>query len=47
MNGEPPSSPDEDTGSDEGSAPSVTAIPKTKPRSKPGGSGGMEPEPTA
>lgn len=47
MNGEPPSSQDEDTGSDEGSAPSVTAIPKTKPRSKPGGSGGMEPEPTA
>ena len=47
MNGEPPSSKDEDTGSDAGSAPSVTAIPKTKPRSKPGGSGGMEPEPTA
>jgi cell division protease FtsH len=47
MNGEPPHSEDEDTGSDEGSAPSVTAIPKTKPRSKPGGSGGMEPEPTA
>ncbi|WP_375175246.1 ATP-dependent zinc metalloprotease FtsH [Pseudooceanicola sp.] len=47
MNGEPPQSEDEDTGSDEGSAPSVTAIPKTKPRSKPGGSGGMEPEPTA
>ncbi len=36
MNGEPPQSSDEDEGSDEGSAPSVTAIPKTKPRSKPG-----------
>ncbi|KGM49490.1 ATP-dependent zinc metalloprotease FtsH [Pseudooceanicola atlanticus] len=47
MNGEPPHSKDEDEGSDEGSAPSVTAIPKTKPRSKPGGTGGMEPEPTA
>ncbi|WP_136634692.1 ATP-dependent zinc metalloprotease FtsH [Pseudooceanicola onchidii] len=47
MNGEPPSSGDEDAGSDQGSAPSVTAIPKTKPRSKPGSSGGMEPEPTA
>ncbi|WP_276716530.1 ATP-dependent zinc metalloprotease FtsH [Pseudooceanicola nitratireducens] len=45
MNGEPPQSSDEDEGSDEGSAPSVTAIPKTKPRSKPGS--GMEPEPTA
>ena len=47
MNGEPPSSEDEDQGPDEGNAPSVTAIPKTKPRSKPGGSGSMEPEPTA
>lgn len=45
MNGEPPQSSDEDEGSDEGSAPSVTAIPKTKPRSKPGS--GLEPEPTA
>ncbi|GGE33966.1 ATP-dependent zinc metalloprotease FtsH [Primorskyibacter flagellatus] len=45
MNGEPPQSQDEDSGSDTGSAPSVTSIPKTKPRAKP--SGGMEPEPTA
>ncbi len=45
MNGEPPQSSDEHEGSDEGSAPSVTAIPKTKPRSKPGS--GLEPEPTA
>ena len=27
-------------------APSVTAIPKTKPRSKPSGDGDMEPEPS-
>ena len=45
MKGEPPQSQDEDSGSDTGSAPSVTSIPKTKPRAKP--SGGMEPEPTA
>ncbi|WP_373050864.1 ATP-dependent zinc metalloprotease FtsH [Thalassovita aquimarina] len=46
MNGEPPhAGPDDDT-TDEGSAPSVTAIPKTKPKSKPKGDGGMEPEPT-
>ncbi|MGI3170534.1 ATP-dependent zinc metalloprotease FtsH [Pseudooceanicola sp. C21-150M6] len=45
MNGEPPHS-SEDEDNDAGSAPSVAAIPKTKPRSKPG-SGGMEPEPTA
>ncbi len=48
MDGEPPHSDDnngDDTG--EGNAPSVTAIPKTKPRSKPSGDGGLEPEPTA
>ncbi|MCP4208395.1 MAG: ATP-dependent zinc metalloprotease FtsH [Shimia sp.] len=48
MNGEPPHSDDnkgDDT--DEGNAPSVTAIPKTKPRNKPDGDGGLEPEPTA
>ena len=46
IKGEPPqASQDEDDSSDAGSAPSVTAIPKTKPRPKPGG--GMEPEPTA
>ena len=46
MNGDAPTSgPDEDDTTDQGSAPSVTAIPKTKPRAKP--SGGMEPEPSA
>jgi cell division protease FtsH len=46
MNGEAPNSgSDEDDTPDQGSAPSVTAIPKTKPRAKP--TGGMEPEPTA
>ncbi|OWU85472.1 cell division protein FtsH [Oceanicola sp. 22II-s10i] len=46
IKGEPPhADADEDDNSDAGSAPSVTAIPKTKPRAKPGG--GMEPEPTA
>ena len=46
MNGELPSGgPDEDDTPDQGNAPSVTAIPKTKPRSKP--SGGLEPEPSA
>ncbi|SFL41331.1 ATP-dependent zinc metalloprotease FtsH [Shimia aestuarii] len=47
MNGEPPHAGDDDDSPDEGSAPSVTAIPKTKPRNKPSGDGGMEPEPTA
>ena len=50
MRGEPPHSSDEGDAGDEGegNAPSVTAIPKTKPRKKPeGGDGGMEPEPTA
>lgn len=46
MNGDAPTSgPDEDDTPDQGSAPSVTAIPKTKLRAKP--SGGMEPEPSA
>ena len=45
MKGDPPQpSPDEDQGGDKGEAVSVTAIPKTKAKSKP--SGGMEPEPT-
>ncbi|MCM2560597.1 ATP-dependent zinc metalloprotease FtsH [Lutimaribacter sp. EGI FJ00015] len=45
MRGEPPHT-DEDEGDneDKGNAPSVTAIPKTRPKNKP--SGGMEPEPT-
>ena len=48
VRGEPPQiDPDEDDTPDQGSAASVTAIPKTKPKSKPsGGDGGMEPEPT-
>ncbi len=45
MRGEPPHAEDhEDDSSDEGNAPSVTAIPKTKPKAKP--SGDFEPEPT-
>ncbi len=44
--GEPPRSSDDDDGTAEGSAPSVTAIPKTKPK-PPRGDGGLEPEPTA
>ena len=48
MNGEPPHSDDnKGDDADEGNAPSVTAIPKTKPRNKPDGDGGLEPEPTA
>ncbi len=48
IKGEPPHvDEDKDGPSDQGNAPSVTAIPKTKPR-KPKSSGGdMEPEPTA
>ncbi|HHL20252.1 MAG TPA: ATP-dependent metallopeptidase FtsH/Yme1/Tma family protein [Aliiroseovarius sp.] len=46
MRGEPPTIDEDDT-PDEGNAPSVTAIPKTKPRNKPKGDGGMEPEPSA
>ncbi len=38
---------DEDDKPDQGSAPSVTAIPKTKPKSKPKSDGGMEPEPAS
>ncbi len=44
MKGEPPQQ-DGDAG-DDGTAPSVTAIPKTKPKSSPKGDGGMEPEPS-
>jgi cell division protease FtsH len=45
VRGEPPHvDPDEDD-KPEGSAPSVTAVPKTKPRAKPSGDGGMEPDP--
>lgn len=47
MKGEPPHLDDDSEGSsDQGSAPSVTAIPKTKPKKTPP-EGGMEPEPSA
>ncbi|CUK26546.1 ATP-dependent zinc metalloprotease FtsH [Cognatishimia activa] len=47
MNGEPPQSDDDEGGTPEKEdKPSLTAIPKTKPRGK-SGDGGMEPEPTA
>jgi len=47
INGEPPHlDDDEDDTPPEGNAPSVTAIPKTKPKKSPP-EGGMEPEPTA
>lgn len=42
----PKSDDEEDDTPDQGSAPSVTAIPKTKPKSKPSDDG-LEPEPTA
>ncbi len=46
VKGEPLSSgDDEDDKPDQGSAPSVTAIPKTKPKPKPKPKGGLEPEP--
>ncbi|MEL7213241.1 MAG: ATP-dependent zinc metalloprotease FtsH [Pseudomonadota bacterium] len=46
--GEPPHVGDDDDGSDTGNAPSVTAIPKTKPKKqRPPSDGGLEPEPTA
>jgi len=38
---------DNDTPPAPGDKPSLTAIPKTKPKSKPGADGGLEPEPTA
>ncbi|NDW52650.1 ATP-dependent zinc metalloprotease FtsH [Aliiroseovarius sp. PrR006] len=47
MKGEPPHASDDDDTPDEGNAPSVAAIPKTKPRKKAPDDGGMEPEPTA
>ncbi|GGH31947.1 membrane protease FtsH catalytic subunit [Cribrihabitans marinus] len=47
MKGEPPTEDDDEGPSpDEGSAPSVTAIPKTKPKKTPP-DGGLEPEPSA
>jgi cell division protease FtsH len=44
MNGDPPHSDDEGKDDGSASAPSVTAIPKTKPKAKPSGS--MEPKPS-
>ena len=38
---------DEDDTPPAGNAPSITAIPKTKPKRKPDADGGMEPEPTS
>ncbi len=46
MDGEPPHAGDDGADADSGSAPSVTAIPKTKPKKTPP-EGGMEPEPSA
>ncbi|TMM55245.1 ATP-dependent zinc metalloprotease FtsH [Sulfitobacter sabulilitoris] len=47
MNGEPPTAgPDEDDKPDQGSAPSVTAIPKAKGKKSPPADGGLEPEPS-
>jgi cell division protease FtsH len=48
MRGDPPEAEDgEDDSDDAGNAPSVTMIPKTKPKSKPSGhTGDMAPEPT-
>ena len=48
IRGEPPEADDDDGNApQEDEAPSVTAIPKTKPKSSPGsGKGGLEPEPS-
>ena len=45
--GDPPQIDDDADDPDEGNAPSVTAIPKTKPKAPRSPGGGMEPEPTA
>ncbi|WP_371226147.1 ATP-dependent zinc metalloprotease FtsH [Roseovarius sp. 2305UL8-3] len=49
MRGEPPEEDDDESGTPEAAEkPSLTAIPKTKPKSSPGlGEGGPEPEPSA
>ncbi len=48
IRGEPPQSGNDDASGDVSDKPSVTAIPKTKPKSKPRAEdGGLEPEPTA
>ncbi len=45
--GEPLNRGDDEDDTPKGNAPSITAIPKTKPRSKPSDDSGLEPEPTA
>ncbi len=45
--GEPLNRGDDEDDTPKGTPASITAIPKTKPRSKPGEDGGLEPEPTA
>jgi cell division protease FtsH len=49
MRGESPHSGDDDsgTGAVADKTPSLTAIPKTKPKAKPSDDGGLEPEPSA
>ncbi|WP_421704714.1 ATP-dependent zinc metalloprotease FtsH [Aliiroseovarius sp.] len=47
MRGEPPQKGEDEDKPDDGGNASVLAVPKTKPRAKPAGDGGMEPEPTA
>jgi cell division protease FtsH len=47
MRGEPPHKGEDEDQQDDGGNASVLAVPKTKPRAKPAGDGGMEPEPTA
>ncbi|WP_424941856.1 ATP-dependent zinc metalloprotease FtsH [Aliiroseovarius crassostreae] len=47
MDGLPPHKGDDEEDTPDDGAPSVTAIPKTKPRAKPSGDEGLEPEPTA
>ncbi|MEV8465234.1 ATP-dependent zinc metalloprotease FtsH [Fluviibacterium sp. DFM31] len=47
MAGEPLNRGEDDDNTPSGNAPSITAIPKTKPRNKPGGENGMEPEPSS
>ncbi|MCK0142362.1 ATP-dependent zinc metalloprotease FtsH [Aliiroseovarius sp. F20344] len=48
MKGESPHAPEDEDDGNDGNAPSVAAIPKTKPRKKPSDDGGeMEPEPTS
>ncbi|MEC7668472.1 MAG: cell division protein FtsH, partial [Pseudomonadota bacterium] len=48
MNGEPPHKDDGDADKEkDDDKPSLVAVPKTKPKSKPSGDAGLEPEPTA